>query len=388
MTEKSILQNVFVALIFVCLTANTAFAQTTTFTYQGKLTDSGTPQTTYQMEFKLFGSAGGADQIGATITNTNISVNQGVFTVNLDFGAAAFPGADRFLQISVRRSASESFITLNPRQQITSSPYSIRTLSAAQADVALDSQKLGGVEASEYVTTSSVGNSFIKNSTTQQTGANFNIDGNGIVGGSVGIGVAPFAGVKLDVNGDTVIRTSGSGGNIQFGTPSAETGMTIVGTNRADVRFDGSILKLLAGLGRNVPPATNGININTLGNVGVGTAAPTTKLTVQSPLGSYGITNTTGAVTIGTYLGGSSSGAAGGWLGTLSNDSLYFFTNSGQPNMTIAKTSGNVGIGTLSPATRLALSGGSSWTSAGWTGSLSMGNASALGWEANASGQR
>ena len=84
------------------------------------------------MEFRLFGSPGGNDQIGGTITNPNVSVNQGVFTVNLDFdlGAAAFAGADRYLQIAVRRNAGESFVTLNPRQQITSSPYSIRTLSA------------------------------------------------------------------------------------------------------------------------------------------------------------------------------------------------------------------------------------------------------------------
>ena len=180
------LKKLFIVTGFVYLTAIAAFAQTTVFTYQGKLTDNGTSQVIYQMEFRLFGSPGGNDQIGGTITNPNVSVNQGVFTVNLDFdlGAAAFPGADRYLQISVRRNSGESFVTLNPRQQITSSPYSIRTLSAAQADVALDANKLGGVDASEYVTTSSVGNSFIKNATTQQT-ANFNISGNGTLGGTL-----------------------------------------------------------------------------------------------------------------------------------------------------------------------------------------------------------
>lgn len=186
MLKKSNLQRIFIGLIFVSLTAIAAFAQTTTFTYQWKLTDNGTPQAIYQMEIRLFGSLGGADQISSPITNNNVAVNQGVFTVNLDFdlGAVAFPGADRFLQISVRRSTNESFVTLNPRQQITSSPYSIRTLSAAQADVALDSNKLGGVDASEYVTTTSVGNSFIRNSTTQQT-ADFNISGNGTLGGTL-----------------------------------------------------------------------------------------------------------------------------------------------------------------------------------------------------------
>jgi len=109
-------------------------AQTTVFTYQGKLTDNGTPQAIYQMEFRLFGSAVGNDQIGTTITNGNVAVNQGAFTVQLDFGAAAFPGADRFLEISVRRNTNEAYTILSPRQQISSSPYSIRTLSAASAD--------------------------------------------------------------------------------------------------------------------------------------------------------------------------------------------------------------------------------------------------------------
>src|SRR5215210_4117907 len=108
MLKKSNLQRIFNGLIFVCLTASASLAQTTVFTYQGKLTDSGTPQTIYQMEFKLFGSLSGADQIGGAITNPNVAVNQGVFTVNLDFGEPAFSGADRYLQISVRRSAGES----------------------------------------------------------------------------------------------------------------------------------------------------------------------------------------------------------------------------------------------------------------------------------------
>ena len=51
-------------------------------------------------------------------------------------------------------------------------------------------------------------------------------------------------------------------------------------------------------------------------------------------------------------------------------------------------TSGNVGIGTTTPNTRLTLNGGTPWTSAGWTASMNLQNVSALGWEANASGQR
>src|SRR5688500_15245378 len=111
-----------------------AFSQTPVFTYQGKLSDTGAPPTgTYQMEFRLFDAASGGGQIGNVVPNNAVSVVDGIFTVSLNFGGATtFTGADRFLQISVRRNAGESFVMLNPRQQIASSPYSIRTLSAAQ----------------------------------------------------------------------------------------------------------------------------------------------------------------------------------------------------------------------------------------------------------------
>jgi hypothetical protein len=174
-------------LTLLLISAISAAAQTTAFNYQGKLTDAGAPQATYQMQFKLFDAPTGGSQIGATIENPSVAVTDGVFSVSLSFGANAFPGADRFLEIGVRRSAGESYTILNPRQQIASSPYSIRTLSAQTADVSLDSQKLGGVAASEYVTNSTVGSSVIRNGTTQQT-ANLNISGNGFFGGSVGIG--------------------------------------------------------------------------------------------------------------------------------------------------------------------------------------------------------
>jgi hypothetical protein len=51
-------------------------------------------------------------------------------------------------------------------------------------------------------------------------------------------------------------------------------------------------------------------------------------------------------------------------------------------------TNSNIGVGTGTPSTRLTISGGPSWTSANWTASMNMQNASALGWEANNAGQR
>jgi hypothetical protein len=123
--------------LIVLVSFGTARAQTPTFTYQGRLTDAVNPASTYEMQFSLFGSLAGNDQIGSTITNSSVAVTGGVFTVQLDFSPATpfTTGADRWLQIAVRKASDPpGFTTLTPRQQITSSPYSIRTLSANAAD--------------------------------------------------------------------------------------------------------------------------------------------------------------------------------------------------------------------------------------------------------------
>lgn len=89
--------------------------------------------------------------------------------------------------------------------------------------------------------------------------------------GNVGIGtISPLPGIRLDVNGSARFTPGGSGGVVQIGTPSAETGMTIIGTNRADIRFNGTALGLLAGVGTGVPHSANGLAIDTQGSVGVG----------------------------------------------------------------------------------------------------------------------
>ncbi len=121
------------------------------------------------------------------------------------------------------------------------------------------------------------------------------------------------------------------------------------------------------------------------GNVGIGTNAPATKLEVRTGTGLYGLIHSDGTTKVGSYVGVNSSNVAGGWLGTQSNHPLYLYTNGGQPQMTIG-TSGNVGIGTLALAHRLAVAGGPAWTSNSWQGAIQLPNASAIGWNQNAFG--
>jgi hypothetical protein len=103
-----------------------AWTQGTAFTYQGYLRQSGTPvNANHDFQFSLWTAASGGTQVGSTQTLTNVPVQNGLFTVSLDFGNV-WDGTDCFLQIAVRPAGSGSYTTLSPRVKINPTPYSIR----------------------------------------------------------------------------------------------------------------------------------------------------------------------------------------------------------------------------------------------------------------------
>ena len=164
-------------LLALSIGAAASVAQTPAFTYQGKLTDGGNPANgTFDLQFTLFDALNGGAQQGVTLTREDVIVTSGVFTVQLDFGAAAFPGAARFLEIGVRPGASTgAFTVLTPRQQVLTTPYALRSLTAGSAD-ALAVTCIGCVTGTQIGAGS--GN-YIQNTTTPQPGSDFNISGTG-----------------------------------------------------------------------------------------------------------------------------------------------------------------------------------------------------------------
>jgi hypothetical protein len=177
---------------------------------------------------------------------------------------------------------------------------------------------------------------------TTATAANYDMQltdfGNFMIGGGT-----ERSGVRLQVNGGAAFGPMGSGGEVAFGSPNGETGMTIIGGARADVRFDGSSLKLLAGPAGGPPSASvGGISIATSGKVGVGTTAPAGALHVAS--GGLAVT------------GGSSpyTGAGAGVFleNNGANGNLFAFNYSTFTPRTLLLNSpgGSVGIGTATTA--------------------------------------
>ncbi len=95
----------------------------TAFTYQGYLTEAGSPANgTYDLRFALYDAASGGTQVGSLLSETGVSVRDGRFTVQLDFGNV-FDGTALWLEVAVRPSGSGSYTVLAPRQALAPAPY-------------------------------------------------------------------------------------------------------------------------------------------------------------------------------------------------------------------------------------------------------------------------
>ncbi|MGC1378937.1 MAG: hypothetical protein WA821_22095, partial [Anaerolineales bacterium] len=129
--KKSIVRVVSIVIV-VLLMSSTASAHPlqsalgTGFTYQGKLTDGGAPANgAYDLEFKLYDDLNTGSQVGSAVTLDDVTVANGLFTVQLDFGDV-FDGAALYLEIGVRPGGSVSaYTTLTPRQPLSATPYAI-----------------------------------------------------------------------------------------------------------------------------------------------------------------------------------------------------------------------------------------------------------------------
>ncbi len=156
------------------------------------------------------------------------------------------------------------------------------------------------------------------------------------------------------VTGANIATASISGTNIAAGSLDFSH-LTVPAAPAAGqvLSFDGTSLNWTApGAGDGIWSLNGTDAFRTSGNVGIGTNVPLVRLEVRSVPGDYGIVHSDGTIRVGTYVGNSSSGANGGWLGTLSNHPLHLFTNNGQPSATLS-TGGNFGLGTSTPGARL-----------------------------------
>jgi hypothetical protein len=246
------------ALLLVLLsTVGDVQAQSTAFTYQGRLSDAGSPANgNYDLQFMLFDTAavGTGVQQGITVTKNPVAATAGVFSVELDFGASPFSGPDRFLEIGVRSAGSGSAYTaVAPRVKIASAPY------------AINASTLGGLPAGRYVASNSNGNFAMGTAATPLT--------------RLALGLGPFwttegwSGALSLINASAIGWEANASGQ-RFGIGQSTGGLYFFRTN--------------SGFANTANPPVYELAISDTGNVGIGLPNPTKgKLQIQHDLNNY-----------------------------------------------------------------------------------------------------
>lgn len=271
------------------------------FTYQGRLEINNAPANgAYDLRFWLYDDAGVL--VAGPICHDNVAVDQGVFTVTLDFGSQ-FTGDARFLEIAVRPGGAAGdchlgggYTTLSPRQPLTATPYAL----------GLRLPFTGLRNNPGYLFT-------VQNS----TGASYSAGLRGIIGIPAGFGFIDSAGVQGDSSqsfGAGVLGISdeyvgvigysaGDGGRGVFGRTDGINSEAVWGwaTNANSKAVYGSASNSSSWAG--YFDGKSYFN----GNVGIGTPSPTSKLDVVGTARVTGLQLPTGAAT-GRVLTSDASG--------------------------------------------------------------------------------
>ena len=197
------------SVLFLIALATIARAQSTAFTYQGRLNDAGSPATgVHDFRFRLFDAASAGTQLGNATCVDNLTVTDGVFTATLDFGARFASGTPRFLEISVRRDTGltcandTGFQTLTPRQPVSPTP---------QAQHAASAFSLAAPDGTPAVRVDAAGQVTIGAATPR---AKFHIDSGDLYAGLPGNGW--FVHTRSTFNGDFMHITDTTAGIPQF----------------------------------------------------------------------------------------------------------------------------------------------------------------------------
>ena len=219
------------------------------FTYQGRLSDGGSPANgSYDLRFILYDAESGGAQVGNTITKTNVAVSGGLFTVDLDFGTVvatvtpspaaspspsvsptataaatvvnAFDGNARWMEIAVRPGGTNgTFTVLSPRQSVSAVPYAFYAKAAGGFAVPLNAAgSTSGSAAALDVTQSGTGIAIAGRRTTGDSSTSPGVYGSNAGGG------AGVQGESTYLNG---IGVQGFGNGAQ-GTGGKFTGPTSI----------------------------------------------------------------------------------------------------------------------------------------------------------------
>jgi hypothetical protein len=358
----------------------------TSFTYQGRL-QQGQVNVSANVDFQFSlwdGDAPGADQIGPTLHASDFPIEDGLFTVDLDFGPGAIAGAPRWLQIAVRSPHDPSdtgpFVTLSPRQPLMPAPQAMFAHSADGANITgLNASNItsGEVPASVLTGTYSLSGSFT--GTFAGSGAGLT----SLNASNISSGTLPNARLSGTYGSALTLSNAANSFTGTFSGMHSGSGAGLLDLNAANISTGNLAAARMPTGGSWSLSSPMNIHSGTLWidpantRVGVGTATPHNTLHVRK--GSAGsitanvnsplvVENSANAyinilspsaneqgILFG-YPGAPSGPATGGIIynGSQTTNGLQFRTN-GNINRMVITDAGNIGIGTTAPAYRLSI---------------------------------
>ena len=350
-----------------------AAAQGTAFTYQGQLLNNGTPVNgPIYLNFTLYGSSSGGSPVngGGThypVGGPLVNVNNGGLTVTLDFGSNPnpFTGQTLWLEIDQSTSAGGAYAALGPRVQMTPTPYAIYAENAAGLanGTAMGAGSGNSISsgAPDAFIGGGIGNNIPSLASEAFIGGGAGNTASGqyatVAGGRNNIATAGAA----TVGGGEFNTASGIGATVPGGLNNQATGYgSFAAGQLAQAVHDHTFVWSDGGTFSST--AYNQFLILAGNGVGINTASPQQNLSVNGGMnidqadsnnGSLNNNNPNGPGVGLTF--GSNSGEGIASQRTSGRDSLDFYTGFAQ--RMIILNNGNVGIGTINPASALQVNG-------------------------------
>lgn len=384
----------------------------TAFTWQGQLKKNGSPVNgACDMQFSLWNAETGGSQTGSTQDKLNVSVNNGLFTTQLDFGEGVLQGDARWLEIAVRCPAgSGTYTTLAPRQKLTPAPYALALPGLWTQQTATSPNVIGGYSGNVVsagvsgATIAGGGNDSAVNSVTASygaigggsgntasgTGATVGGGGNNTAGGwnatIAGGGGNTASGMNATVGGGYG-NLAGSGDATVAGghQNAARAYYASIGGGYRNIISDTANYATIAG-GRNITvtgeyaSVGGGQDNNAAGQTStIGGGARNTTSNMATTIGggvfniAAGLNSTIGGGTTNT-AGGDSATVGGGSSNTASGNQSAVGGGSGN---TASGTAGTIGGGSGNTASgdRSTISGGGNNTASGMASTIGGGSA-------------
>ena len=278
---------------------------TTAFNYQGRLDRNGAVANgVFDLKFDLYSDEVGGTPVAPTREYMGRSVSGGLISVDVDFGGPeVFDGRAFWLEISARVQGATPYVLLPGRTSVRPTPYSIYALRAA-------SVKDGGV-------------------------TNISLAPGAVTAAKLAPGAVGLAQLNLPAPPQNDALLANNGGVLGWQIP------------------------------QNIGPwgVTSGVGVYHFGKVGIGTTTPSHALTIASTSPSWTSNGWIGAVALpnaSAIAWGANAGGQRFGMGH-SNGGFSLFRTTSDPATTgsaattdfMVTDTGNVGIGTITPANKL-----------------------------------